>query len=541
MERVPNYRFATEKPDHIMVSISGDPKTSMSVTWRTNTDIKDGYIEFYEKKGEKRTAVAVTKVFKSDANTSHIHFALADNLKSGTRYYYTCGNKEIRSKEFYFETQEENCDSFKFIAISDHQKDNDHYNPNYSELNAFLKQVLRENEGIRFILTAGDNTNNGQHEIQWNAMYEGLEGIIEYIPYMMTCGNHDNRGFRQYFPTEVDRYYAEPAEFFNFQHQLSYPQNGPEGWQTENYSFDYGNAHFNIFGVNEPELVNEWACKDIDSSNKTWKFGSYHFPIYYAGPNLSNDDGYPMMREAMEKLDVLFSGHEHNFSRTYPVKDEQLFDRPSQGTIHYELGNGHFNPPGTKTCDKIWHCALYPHEEKVASYALIEIEGNKATFTSKLNDGRIVDHCIIDKDKDEILPKRIAPVFGEGRTRMFYKGMDLGLCQSHLVPEKIGDNWFVPFGTLVNFIGGDVLREKNKMTVYVYGKSAVFSQDSDIASTNKGDVKLVGKVYRGMGEQLYVPLESACKIFGMKYAYAPRNNFLTIESSNEGFPIPTQP
>lgn len=541
MERVPNYRLAKPEPDHIMLSINGDPRNTMTVTWRTSAETENGYIEFYERGGEKFRAEAVTKPFKSDINTSNIHFAKAENLKSGTRYYYTCGNDEIRSEEFYFDTQEENLTHFKFLAIADHQKDDDHYNPDYSMLNEFLKKVLDEHPDVRFILTAGDNTNNGQHEIQWNAMFEGMRGIIEHLPYMMTCGNHDNRGFEIYFPEEVNRYYAEPAEFFNTQLEYSYPKNGPEGWQTENYSFDYGNAHFNVIGVNEPELVNEWANKDIDVSDKTWKFGAYHFPMYYAGPNLSNDDGFPMMREAIEKMDVIFSGHEHNFSRTYPIKNEQLFDRPSEGTVHYQLGNSNYNPPGTKTCDKVWHAAFYPQEEKVAAYAIIEIDGNVAKFTSALNDGRIVDECVIDKDKDVILPLKIAPVFGPGRTRMFYKGVDLGLCAFRLPPECIDDIWFVPFATLIGFIGGEVSREKGKVSVSAYGKSAVFIEGSDIAQTDKGEVKLEAPVYRGREGQLYIPLDSACKIFNMKWAYAKRNNYLTIETVDESQPVPNQP
>ena len=541
MERVPNYRLAKPEPDHIMLSINGDPRYTMTVTWRTSAGIENGYLEFYERGGERFRVEAVTKPFKSDINTSNIHFAKAENLKSGTRYYYTCGNDEIRSEEYYFDTQEENLTHFKFLAIADHQKDDDHYNPDYSMLNEFLKKVLDEHPDVRFILTAGDNTNNGQHEIQWNAMFEGMRGIIEHLPYMMTCGNHDNRGFEIYFPEEVNRYYAEPAEFFNTQLEYSYPKNGPEGWQTENYSFDYGNAHFNVIGVNEPELVNEWANKDIDASDKTWKFGAYHFPMYYAGPNLSNDDGFPMMREAIEKMDVIFSGHEHNFSRTYPIKNEQLFDRPSEGTVHYQLGNSNYNPPGTKTCDKVWHAAFYPQEEKVAAYAIIEIDGNVAKLTSALNDGRIVDECVIDKDKDVILPLKIAPVFGPGRTRMFYKGVDLGLCAFRLPPECIDDIWFVPFATLIGFIGGEVSREKGKVSVSAYGKSAVFTEESDTAQTDKGEVRLEAPVYRGREGQLYIPLDSACKIFNMKWAYAKRNNYLTIETVNESQPVPVQP
>ncbi len=541
MERVPNLRLATEKPDHIMVSISGDAKTSMTVTWRSSLDVKSGYIEYYEKGGEKKKAPATVKPFKSDVNTSNIFWAKAENLKPGTRYYYTCGSDENRSEEYYFDTEEENLTKFKFIAISDHQKEDDHFNPDYSALNKFLKDVLKKHPDVKFILTAGDNTNCGQHEIQWNAMFEGMQGIMEHLPYMMCCGNHDNRGFRQYFPTEVDRYYAEPAEFFDTQLEYSYPKNGPEGWQTENYSFDYGNAHFVVFGVNEPELCNEWAVKDIDSSDKTWKLGAYHFPIYYSGPNLSNDDAYPMMRECMEKLDVLFSGHEHNFSRTFPMKNEEMFDRPSQGTIHYELGNGHMNPPGTKTTNKLWHCSFYPQEEKNCMYALIEIDGDKMTLISELDDGRVVDECLIDKEKDEIRPYRVAPIFGPGRTRMLYKGVDLGLCAMPTPAVEKDGVWYMPFAILVAHIGGEVKREKGKVTVEVYGKKAVFTEGSDTAQTNNGELKLDGKVFRGEAEQLYIPVDGACKAFGMKWNYAKRNNFISIENSNEGCPIPNQP
>lgn len=541
MKKTPNYRFATEKPDHIMVSISGDAKTSMTVTWRSCIDVTEGYVEYYEKCGEKMRADAIVKPFKSDVNTSNIFWATPSNLKPGTRYYYTCGSTENRSEEYWFDTEEENLTKFKFIAISDHQKDDDHYNPDYSTLNMFLKEVLAKYPDVKFILTAGDNTNCGQHEIQWNAMFEGMEGIVEHLPYMMTCGNHDNRGFAQYFPNEVDRYYAEPAEFFNTQLEYSYPKNGPEGWQTEIYSFDYGNVHFNIFGVNEPELMNEWAKKDIAESNKTWKLGVQHFPVYYSGPNLANDDTYPMMRESMEMLDILFSGHEHNFSRSFPIKNEEIFDRPSQGTVHYELGNANFNPPGTKTTDKVWHASFYPHEEKVASFALVEVDGDRISIVSELNDGRIIDEFSIDKAKDEIIPHRLAPVFGEGRTRVYYKGVDLGLCNMS-TPAVCKDGvWYIAFATMIRFAGGEDIREKGKVTLKIYGNEATFTEGSSIASTNKGEVALGAEVFRGNEGQLYMPVDGACKAFGMKWAYAPRNNFITIEHISENHPIVPQP
>ncbi len=341
-------RGSTPAPDHIMLSISGDAATTMTVTWRTSTDVTQGYV-LYRAEGSEALlrADAVSDVFTSDIDESRIFWAKLEGLRPDTRYEYTCGGDTHRSGTFRFATAPENLTKFKFIAISDHQKGDPFHKPDYSALNRFLKDVLRQHPDTRFILTGGDNTDCGQHEVQWNGMFSGLTGVIESVPYMMTVGNHDNRGFKVYEEDRHEgRYYAEPCEYFNKQFRGSYPFNGPAGWETENYTFDYGNVHFAVLGVNEPELVNDWLKKDLQATDKTWKLGAYHFPIYYSGPESQNDDAYPMMRESMEMLDLLFSGHEHNFSRSYPIKNEELFDRPSQGTIHYMLGNGNQNPPG---------------------------------------------------------------------------------------------------------------------------------------------------------------------------------------------------
>ena len=60
------------------------------------------------------------------------------------------------------------------------------------------KRCSKKNPDTRFILTGGDNTDCGQHEVQWNGAFSGLVGISEHIPFMMTLGNHDNRGFKDY-------------------------------------------------------------------------------------------------------------------------------------------------------------------------------------------------------------------------------------------------------------------------------------------------------------------------------------------------------
>ena len=519
-----------------MVSINGDASSSMAVTWRTCTDIKNGYVEYRAADGDTFTAHADYEVFESDIDISNIFSVRLNGLKPDTEYFYTCGDETHRSEEYRFKTAPENLTKFKFICVSDQQKGDPHDCPDYSYFNNFIKKVLADNPDTRFILTGGDNTDCGQHEVQWNGAFSGLVGICESTPVMMALGNHDNRGFEDY-RNGIGRYYAEPAEYFNKQFKGAYPFNGPKGWETENYAFDYGDVHFSVIGINEPELVNQWLIDDLSKCEKTWKLGVYHFPICYSGTDCQNYDAYPVMRKGMEMLDILFSGHEHNFSRSFPLKNEELFDRPSQGTIHYMLGNSNNNPPGARTISKVWHAAFYPQEEPVSMVAIVEVDGNKITLTSVLDDGRIVDRCTVDKDSDTIIPYAVAPKFN--RTRMMFKGADLGLCQAATPCENRDGIWFAPLGVLVGYIGGEFIKTKAQIYMSIYGHHMTAAEGSDILKTDRGNIKLPAPVYRGSREQLYIPAD-AVSAFDMRWAYSPRNNFISFEHESEEKPVTVQ-
>ncbi len=540
MERVKPQRGSTPAPDHIMISINGDAKTSMAVTWRTSVDVADGYVEYREDGTDVVLKTeSVNEVFESDIDISMMHWAHLKNLKPGTKYFYTCGDGNNRSEEFFFTTQPENPEKFKFLCVSDQQKAHPFETPDYSYFNALIKRYLKEHPDTAFILTAGDNTDCGQHEQQWNGAFLGWQGIAEYVPVMFTEGNHDTRGFKDY-RTSTGRYYSEPAEFFCKQLKGSYAYNGPEGWKTENYTFDYGNAHFTVLGVNGPEDVNAWLVEDLKNSKADWNIGTYHFPVCYTGSDCQNYDCYPVMTEGMEMLDLLFSGHEHSFGRSFPRKNEELFEQPSKGMINYIMGNSNQNPPGTRSLSKVWHSAFYPMEDRTSMIAVAEIEGKKMTITASLEDGRIADRCVIDKERDVIEPYALAPYFN--RTRMMYKGADLGLCQYQTTCENIDGVWYGCLSVLFTYFGGMVKKTENQVYLEGYGHWARFTQDSNVVETDRGEVILENAVYRNeeRKNQLYIPLD-AVKIFDMRWAYAKRNNFILIEHESEEKPITVQP
>ena len=540
MDRVKPNNGSTPAPDHIMISINGDAKTTMAVTWRTSVDVAEGYVEYREDGCDTiMKTPSENEIFESDIDISMMHWSRLTDLKPGTKYYYTCGDENHRSEEFFFTTQPENLERFKFLCVSDQQKGEPFETPDYSYFNGLIKRYLKEHPDTAFILTAGDNTDCGQHEQQWNGAFLGWKGIAEYVPIMFTEGNHDTRGFKDY-RTSTGRYYSEPAEFFCKQLKGSYAYNGPEGWKTENYTFDYGNAHFTVLGVNGPEDVNAWLVEDLKNSKADWNIGTYHFPVCYTGSDCQNYDCYPVMTEGMEMLDLLFSGHEHSFGRSFPRKNEELFENPSKGMINYVLGNSNQNPPGTRSLSKVWHSAFYPMEDRTSMVAVAEVEGKKLTITATLEDGRIADRCVIDKERDVIEPYALAPYFN--RTRMMYKGADLGLCQYQTTCENKDGVWYGCLSVLFSYFGGMVKKTENQVYLEGYGHWARFTQDSNVVETDRGEVTLQNAVYRNAEKknQLYIPLD-ALNIFEMRWAYAKRNNFILIEHESEDKPITEQP
>lgn len=528
-----NPRRSTPRPDHIMLSICGDARHTMCVSWRTSRDAEDGYILYARADGGSFVRLdAFSKEIETDLGVNRMHYTKPEGLVPGTKYRYTVGNDEYRSGEFFFETEAENCEEFSFLVFTDQQRESPYELPDYSVERDLLTDALRRHPGIKFVFTGGDNSNNGENEIQWNGVFSGLEGFCESIPLMMITGNHDSRGYGDYFGDDVKKFWPEKARLFDAQFADAYPKNGPDGYNGEIYSFDYGNCHFAALSVNGQKEAAEWLYEDLKKSDKRWKIGGYHFPVYPVMPEGENSDGYPYLRKGIEegKLDILFEGHEHSLARTYPMTESGMFDRPSQGVIHYIAGNGGRNP-FTTNCRKIWHPKFYPQEENIYSYVVCEVRGGRMTLTAYLEDGRIADYLVVDKDADEIFPPDPAPVFR--RPKMSFKGVIPELAARHLYVEEKDGVKYCAFAALVMANGGRVIKEPGKVSLKFYGTEAVFTEGAGTAEANGETVGLLHKVYRGLKNQLYISVPDIENVFGLHSQYYEYNRLLNFDCDKE--------
>jgi acid phosphatase type 7 len=94
------------------------------------------------------------------------------------------------------------------------------------------------------------------------------------------------------------------------------------------FSFEYGNSHWTVLDSNpyvdwtSPEL-RAWVERDLANARaSTWRFVAFHHPGFNSSKAHLGDQQMRLLAEVFEagQVDVVFSGHVHNYQRTYPLR-----------------------------------------------------------------------------------------------------------------------------------------------------------------------------------------------------------------------------
>lgn len=187
-----------------------------------------------------------------------------------------------------------------------------------------------------FILHAGDVAYPyGSREFyQWN-FFNIYSDHLKRAPFYPSAGNHDyqNDGLASYL------------DVFDL----------PKNTLSENdferyYSFDKGNIHFVALDTNAPlDMVSEtatndmadWLEKDLEYAKLSqWKIVYFHHPAYSSGSVHGGDIRVrkilvPILEK--EKVDIVFSGHEHHYERSCPIIADTCADG---GVVYIVTGGG---------------------------------------------------------------------------------------------------------------------------------------------------------------------------------------------------------
>ena len=262
------------------------------------------------------------------------HNATAENLESGVTYYYRYTANQIESEIYSFTVENDTATKVLFvtdslIGRSSGTQEEIYQNDTYGWTKT-LDTALENNEGIDFILSAGDQVEDAYSEEQYT--YFESPSVLRSVPVASAIGNHDF-----YMP--------------NYSHHF----NNPNGKTFSLFNWPAGNGYYfcrndvlfivvdsNNFVPSVNRRVIKNACEDYPDAK--WRvLMMHHSPFDARG---ADDIGNKFARFTVVPfidefdIDVCLSGHDHYYSRSYMIKNKEVTDDVCENGVYK-------NPEGT--------------------------------------------------------------------------------------------------------------------------------------------------------------------------------------------------
>lgn len=312
-------------PDRIVMTFCGDPSTSRAVTWRTSTEITQGFAEitlaetgqrFYqEKNGHEYKQItfennvqrvkASRMLFDALPPKCHYHHARFEGLQPSTRYVYRVGDGTNWSEWFQFRTASRDAEPFRFIYLGDAQ---DSIGPMWSWV---FRAAYAAAPDAAFIIHGGDLTAQRDNDGEWADWVAAGGWVNAMMPAVPTAGNHE------YYKTQPNGRPGRHIEH-HWLAQFTLPDNGPMGLQRMVYYFDYqGVRVISLNGNERLEEQAEWLRGLCEKNTNVWTIVTFHQPIYDVA-NVRSSGTRPVWGAVLDQcnVDLVLTGHDHVYSRS---------------------------------------------------------------------------------------------------------------------------------------------------------------------------------------------------------------------------------
>lgn len=381
-------------PSHLLTGSTQDPMTKKTITWMTapTNDKLDSLMQIVT---EKDYAAQSDKAFSSsqkghnslftydaDAKAVTINRVDASGLKPGTAYVYRVGDGTHWSNVRHFTTLADS-NKFSFNVFGDTQVGN---SGQLGEFGKFLDGIEASKDSKpAFAIHVGD-FNDDQTlytEAEVTSQIFDKHPGYDSMDMLHVMGNHEYMGDDGSKSVEM----------------LGVPNgNGPKTVRKGTYSVDYGNMHIASIGWtdNPTEMKKEmdWLRQDMQKSNKTWRIVTTHQPAYNKNPADARSSMFnKMLPPVCDELgiDVVFSGHDHSYGRTFALKNGK---KATQGTTYIAAGH-----TGAKTYDiqpnqpEVWDMIQTEAQKKQKTFLTVNIDGNKLHLKTVDQDNSSVDQA----------------------------------------------------------------------------------------------------------------------------------------------------
>ncbi len=334
---------STENVYNIVTCPGEDMSTEMRINWQSKTSFTSLQVDytlatdttFANKKSTQGSYVTFNRVsdtskgivYSGFTEVRHVWTAELTGLTPKTEYIYRISNGSTNYGEIHhFTTASNTDDEFSFLYMTDPQY--------YSEagavyFNNYAEKHISES-GIKFALITGDINDKGGNSDYWDMFY--TKSSLKKIPYVTTVGNHE--------------YYDNATKTLDnsiYNQYFNNPKNGPEHVKNSSYYTMYNNTLFIMLDSEETSNLAEqkaWFKDVCNSHTPNYIIVGIHKSMYAGGPYVS--DGVLLKQRWQSTfdecgVDLVLSGHDHTYSRTYSLYNDEITNEQYKGTV-YILG-----------------------------------------------------------------------------------------------------------------------------------------------------------------------------------------------------------
>ena len=243
--------------------------------------------------------------------------------------------------------------------------------------------MLRFAVGASKFLDFGDMTHSTSRQ-EFQDFLRDFGPLLSRLDFRPVLGNHDAMDFA--VGKEIIDLQSLPCE--------GVPQEGCGRYG----SFDSGAAHFVALDTTDwwrlqpDSRMLRWLANDLAATKKRWIVVYLHHPPYLTGFHAEDDNCVQVRQNVVPILeqygvDLVLSGHEHGYQRTYPLRGGEVVGATAGG-ITYVVSGGGGSP-------------LYDADRDLFSQAVVLKEFNFLRITVRKNslsvqaidlDGKVLDH-----------------------------------------------------------------------------------------------------------------------------------------------------
>ena len=262
------------------------------------------------------------------ADGGRAHAIVLTGLQPGTEYTYVVDACGARTSPKRFSTAPTpDSRSAHFIAVGD-------MGTGGTQQRAVLDAMVRRQAEL--FLALGDIAySSGTEEEFQNNFFAPMAPLLSEVPAFTAPGNHE-------YVTNQAQPYLDNL----------YLPTSPSGGERY-YSFDWGPVHFValdsncVLGLASADRCTlaaqkQWAEQDLAASRAPWKVVFFHHPPWSSGSHGSNLKNRREWAPLFEKygVDLVLTGHDHHYERTYPMKGDGVASSGAQGIPYLVVGNG---------------------------------------------------------------------------------------------------------------------------------------------------------------------------------------------------------